>query len=267
VPSDRIEERRHVGAGLVDRLGRPAVAPRGVDDREVEAFIAGVERDEQVEHLIDDGIGSGVGPITLVDHDDERMVEFERLAEHEAGLGHGTLEGIDEQQHAVRHLEHALDLPPEVGVSRRVDQVDAERLARMLAVDRPVGDGAVLREDGDAPLPLEGIGVEHTGVGIVALGERAAAFEQAVDERGLAVIDVGDDGDVAEVGIGGVQHGPGMIAIRGGRHAAWSARPSSDTATHVVAVRGESVCVRSRFVASPTVLGNSASRGAPFGVS
>ena len=32
----------------------------------------------------------------------------------------------------------------------------------------------------------------------LVLAERAGLLEQAVDERGLAVVDVGDDGDVAQ---------------------------------------------------------------------
>jgi len=47
------------------------------------------------------------------------------------------------------------------------------------------------RFDGDAALALEVHGVEDLLVHF-ALGERAGHFEQAIGERGLAVVDVGD---------------------------------------------------------------------------
>ena len=55
------------------------------------------------------------------------MLAVEGLAEHEPGLGHRPLGGVDQHQRAVGHLQHALDLAAEVGVAGRVDQVDLRR--------------------------------------------------------------------------------------------------------------------------------------------
>ena len=62
--------------------------------------------------------------------------EGQGLAGHEAGLGHRAFDRVDQQQHAVDHRQHALDLAAEVGVARGVDDVD---------VGVAVLDGAVLR--------------------------------------------------------------------------------------------------------------------------
>ena len=57
-------------------------------------------------------------------------------------------------------------------------------------------NGGVLGENRDAALALELVAV-HGPLGDAFVGpERAALMEQRVDQRGLAVIDVGDDGDV-----------------------------------------------------------------------
>ncbi len=57
-------------------------------------------------------------------------------------------------------------------------------------------DSRVLRENGDAALALE-IGVVHRALGDALVGAKGAALmKKGVDERGLAVVDVGDDGDV-----------------------------------------------------------------------
>ena len=56
-----------------------------------------------------------------------RMLVGERLAEDELGLGHRPLEGVDQHEGAVGHLERPLDLAAEVGVAGRVDDVDLGR--------------------------------------------------------------------------------------------------------------------------------------------
>ena len=139
---------------------------------------------------------------------------FERLAQHEAGLRERPLGRVDQQQHAVDHRERPLDLAAEIGVAGRVDDVD-QRLV--------VVDGGVLRQDRDAALALE-VGVVHRALGDALVGaEDAALVEQRVDQRGLAVIDVGDDGDVAPERIrdsrGRLRRGKHPYSLQAGPHA------------------------------------------------
>ena len=87
-------------------------------------------------------------------------------------------------------LQDALDLAAEIGVAGGVDDVDAGVL--------PQHRGR-LGQDGDAALALEIVGV-HRALGTsLVLAEGAGLLQQLVDEGGLAVVDVGDDGDVAKV--------------------------------------------------------------------
>ncbi len=74
----------------------------------------------------------------------------QRLARDEAGLWHRSFDRVDQQQHAVDHRQHALDLAAEVGVSGRVDDVDV----RVAVLDR-----AVLGDDGDTAFALEVVAV------------------------------------------------------------------------------------------------------------
>ena len=121
---------------------------------------------------------------------ERRAAERERLAEHEARLRHRPVEGVHDQEHAVDHPQDALDLAAEVGVARRVDDVDAGVLP---------DDGRRLGEDGDAPLALQVVAV-HRALGDLLVGaEGAGLLQQVVHERGLAVVDVGDDGDVTNL--------------------------------------------------------------------
>ena len=178
--------------GKIERGG--AVASRAVDDREVELVVLGVEVHEQLVDLVEDGRDAGVGPVDLVDHDDHGQVVGERLAEHESRLRQRPFGGVDEQQHAVDHRQRPLDLTAEVGVTGRVDDVERHSVPH---------DRHVLGQDRDALFLLE-VGRVHHPIGERLVDpERARLAQQRVDQGGLAVVDVGDDRQVAKVGTGG----------------------------------------------------------------
>ena len=259
----------YVGAGIVSRIvrnsgsrsgesgmppfsgissdARPALA-RGVDDREVERVLAVrlVEQvHEQLVGLVDDLGDAGVAAVDLVDHEDDGHVGVERLAQHEAGLRERALGGVDQQHDAVDHRQAALDLATEVGVAGGVDDVDRHRLAA--AGGAGVVDRGVLREDRDALLALEVTGVHHAvgdALGLV-VGEGAGLAEHRVDQRGLAVVDVGDDRDVAQVGAGGGRGHAEAVCFRSGGLASASApsyrrwRPATETAAGLADVLGK----------------------------
>ncbi len=127
--------------------------------------------------------------VDLVDHEDRLQAVLERLAQHEAGLGHHALDRAGEQQHRVDHAEHALDLAAEVGVAGGVDQVD---------VDALVVDRGVLGVDRNAAFALEIFAVHHAlGRGVLGR-QRAGLAQQPIEQRRLAVVDVRDDREIAD---------------------------------------------------------------------
>src|SRR5262249_33180635 len=87
-------------------------------------------------------------------------------------------------------VEDAFDLAAEIGVAGRVGDVDA----RVLPLH-----GSGLGQNGDAALALQVIGVHGALGDLLVFTEGAGLLQQAVDQSGLAVVDVGDDGDVAEL--------------------------------------------------------------------
>ena len=196
------EVEQHLHAEIFRALGagrHPALFGRAVQNREVELLVRGIERGEQIEHLVHHFRRAGVGAIDLVDHDDRLQPHLQRLGDDELGLGQGTFGGVDQHQRAVDHVQDALDLAAEIGVARRVDDVDAGALPE----DR--GD---LGENGDAALALEIVGIHRAFGHPLVVAERAGLLQQTVDQRGLAMVDMGDDGDIAKM------HG-GLNAKRG----------------------------------------------------
>ena len=72
----------------------------------------------------------------------------------------------------------------------RVDDVD---------VHVAVLDARVLGQDRDAALALDVAGVHHALGNLLVVAERAGLLEHLVDERRLAMVDVRDNGNVAEI--------------------------------------------------------------------
>ena len=60
-------------------------------------------------------------------------------------------------------------------------------------------DRGHLGQDGDAALALEIVGIHRALGDALILAEGAGLLQQAVDQRGLAMVDMGDDGDIAQI--------------------------------------------------------------------
>ena len=128
------------------------------------------------------------GRSDLVDHHDDPVAQLQGLGQDEAGLGHGALGGVHQQDDAVDHLQNALHLAAEVGVARGVHDVDLHAV---------VLHGGILGHDGDAPLPLQVVGVHHPVHHRLVLPVDARLLQHLVHQGGLAVVHMGDDGDVS----------------------------------------------------------------------
>ena len=197
---DGLEQRLEVGALHALLGGGPPGPGVGEQDGEVDLVLVGVEVEEELLHLVDHLVDAGVGPVDLVDHQDHRQPGLEGLAQHEPGLGQGALGGVDQQQDPVHHGQAPLDLAAEVGVAGGVDDVDLHPV---------VDDGGVLGQDGDALLTLQVARVHDPLVDRLVGPERPRLPQHGVHQGGLAVVDVGHDGHVADV-VSGLQRHKGQ---------------------------------------------------------
>ena len=140
-----------------------------------------------------DGVRIGGLQVDLVDHRDD----VEVVLDGQVGVGQGLclkpLRRVHHQQRALAGSQAAAHLVGEVDVAGRVDQVQLVDAV----VGRPEHDPHRLGLDGDAPLALEIHRVEHL-VAHLPLGHRLGDLEDAVGQRRLAVVDVGDDREVAD---------------------------------------------------------------------
>ena len=187
---DRVEQGRDVHAALLRIEGRGPLDGGGIDDGEVQLLIGGAEMGEQIKRAVDDILDLGVGAVHLVDDDDGLVPQAQRLAQHEGGLRHGAFLGVDQQEDAVHHAEGALDFPAEIGVARRVHDVD---------LDPVVDDAGVLGPDGDAALALLVHRVHDAFAHACDVAVHVGLFQDRVDEGRLPVVHMGDDGDISKI--------------------------------------------------------------------
>ena len=190
VLDDHIVERLDISRGRGRIMRREAGLARREDIREIELFLAGTLIRERIEDLVEDLGRAGVRPVDLVDHDDRPDVARERLAQDELRLGHRPFEGVDEDEGPVGHLERPLDFSAEIGVAGRVDQVD---------LDLAILDRDVLGEDRDASLSLQVVGVQNALALELRCPVLAGLAEHRVNQRRLAVVNVGNNGYVTDV--------------------------------------------------------------------
>ena len=188
---------------LQRRVGIPFRRRQPVDDRLEDLVDAGAflrARQDRVARVEPDDVLDlplrfvrlRAGEIDLVDDRDD----LEVVLDGEVGVGQrlrfDALRRVDDQQRPFGRRERSRHFVGEVHVPGRVDQVEDVGLAIVGVIGQPDG----VRLDRDPALALEVHRVEDLGLHLTLL-ERAGHLEEAVRERGLAVVDVGDDREVA----------------------------------------------------------------------
>ena len=213
IDQQRLQRRR-----LVALRRRQAVDDRLEHEVDVEAGLGrdrhrlrGVEADDVLDLLLDP-VGLGGRQVDLVQDRHDLVARVERLIDVGERLRLDPLARVDHQERALAGGERARHLIGEVDVAGRVHQVEDVGLAVLGAVFEPDGLGL----DGDAALALDVHRIEHL-LDHLALGHGPGLLDEPVGERRLAVVDMGDDGEVADVvdRVGG--HGRGDSRARRGR--------------------------------------------------
>ena len=173
--------------------------------------VGGVDADHVLDLLLD-AVGVGGRQVDLVEDGQDLEIVVERLIDVGERLRLDALGGVDHQDRALAGGERARHLVGEVDVAGRVHQVELIGLAVLGLVVEAHG----LRLDGDAALALDVHRVEDLLLHL-AVGDVAAQLDQPVGQGRLAVVDVGDDREIADergVGHGGA-HSRRNLRVKG----------------------------------------------------
>ena len=137
----------------------------------------------------------GGGQVDLVDDGDDLVVVLDRLVDIGQRLRFHPLRRVHHQQRALARGQAAADLIGEVDVAGRVHEVQLIGLA----IARGVVEAHGLRLDRDAPLLLD-VHVIKDLLGHLPVGQPPGKLDQPISQRRLAMVDVGYDGEIADLG-------------------------------------------------------------------
>ena len=179
--------RRHAQDNRLQQLGDPE--PGLAADPQ---HLVGVDAQRMFD-LFQHFLRPGVLQVDLVQGRDDRQVVFQGRVGVGHGLGLDTLKRVHQQQGAFAADQRTGDLVGEIDMARRVDQIQLVRLA-VPVVAQANGTGL----DGNASGPLQ-VHVVQQLVAHLAHADRAGVLQQPVRQRALAVVDVGDNAEVADM--------------------------------------------------------------------
>ncbi len=134
------------------------------------------------------------GQVDLVEHRHDLMIMLDRLVNIGQSLRFHALRRVHDQQRALARGKGTADLIGEVDMARRVHQVQLIGLA----VFRDIVQAHRLRLDRDPALLLNVHVIKDLGAHL-AVRQAAGPLDQPVRQRGLAMVDMGDDRKVTDV--------------------------------------------------------------------
>ena len=165
-----------------------------VKDRKIQGVIVGMKRDKQIKDLVDRIMGPGVGAIDLVNYYDRLEFIFKGLGQDKPCLRHRAFKSIHNQKNPVGHFQHPLHLAAKICMARRINDVDF-----IIGTFRiGINNRTVFTEDGNSPLPFQGVGVHNqtmlpAGQFIqFAVAKHAGLVKQLIDQGGFPMIDMSD---------------------------------------------------------------------------
>ena len=155
--------------------------------------ISGIDTNDFFD-FIPDAIRIGLGQVDLVQDRHNLKALLDGGVAVGYGLGFYALPGIDHQQRTFTRRQRPADFVGEVNVARGINEVQLIGFA----VFGRVIQGNAVGFDGDPALALEVHGVQNLGFHF-ALGEAAAHLNKTIGQRRLAMVNVGDDGEIADM--------------------------------------------------------------------
>ena len=166
-----------------------AVAAHGIEHGEFQLFVVGAEVDEEIVDFVEHFLDAGVLAVDLVDDHHHGQAGLQGLAQHKACLWQRAFGGIHQQDGAAGHGQGAFHLAAKVRVAGGVDDVDFDTFP---------ADGAVLGGNGDAAFAFQIHVVHDAVIDLLIRTEHAALAEHGIHQGGLAVVNVGYDGNIAQ---------------------------------------------------------------------
>jgi hypothetical protein len=153
-------------------------------------FVGCTEFVEQVKSGVHHFVWVCTRLVHFVHHDDGLQAQGQSFLGHETSLRHGAFLRIDQQHNAVHHRQGTFHFATEVRVTRGVNDIDVCTFP---------AHSTVLGQNRDAAFAFDSVVVHHSVDHFFVVGEGARLTQQLVNHGCFTVVNVGDDGDVANL--------------------------------------------------------------------
>ncbi len=153
-------------------------------------LVIGTEFVEQIKNLVDYPVRTCAFAVNFIDDHNWIKTTGKGFLRDKARLRHRAIDGINQQENAIHHRQHTFNFTAEVGMPGGINDIDV--------IVFPV-DGGVFGENGNTTLALLIIGI-HYPFDLFAAGlQRTGLLQEFINQCGLAMIDVRDNGDIANI--------------------------------------------------------------------
>ena len=115
---------------------------------------------------------------------------FQRLTQDILRLGHGAFVGVYQQQHTINHGQHAFHFSAEIRMAGRVQNIDLGAI---------VHHCRIFRQNGDTAFPFQIVRIHHAFRHLFIGAENMALLQHSIYQCGFAMIDMGDDRNIANI--------------------------------------------------------------------
>ncbi len=131
---NRLKKRGHVLFRIIDILFGKSGSCGCVNERALQLFIRCIQIHKQFQNLIHHIIRSGFRAVYFIDADYNRKIQIQCLSQNKFRLRHRALICVHNKDNAVNHLKNPLNLAAEIGMARRINDVDF----RTIIIDRSI---------------------------------------------------------------------------------------------------------------------------------
>ena len=190
VINDKLKQRIKVLTVALKAVVTPTVTARSVERWEIKLLVSCVKRSEQIKDFVKRAIRFRIRLINFVQNHDWLEPKRECFRGYKFCLGHRTLCGVHEQNNTVNHRQDPLYLGAEVRVTGGVNDVDAQTVPF---------NRCRFGENRNAALTLQIVAIHGAFGHCLVLAESTGLFEKFVNKGRFAVVNVGDDRNIAHI--------------------------------------------------------------------
>ena len=198
---NNLEQGLQIIAFVIHAQLSDAVTGGSIDNGEFQLILISIQLDEEVQHLVHNLLHALVGTVDFIDNHDGLQMCLQGLAQHVFGLGHRALIGINQKQHAINHVQHALHLAAKIGMARGIQNINLHAIMH---------NSGIFGQNSNATLTLQIVGVHNALFHMLVSTEHAALLQHRINQGGLAMVNVGNNGYITNIVS---NHGPILSSL------------------------------------------------------